>query len=168
MHPIGCTPKVTGKASSKSTLLTLTLPLLLQSCSDGSDRQVAAVQLMAGAASRSVLPTVSGGRAYLGEAPGWPSGAAVDPDNPGVFIPAWDQGRVDVGNGRSDSAWVHDDIRTTALALQFGEHRAILVMADTYSYSPTDITVMVERIRGRLPDDWQEVIEAAPDDDAPF
>jgi hypothetical protein len=72
---------------------------------------------MAGAASRSILPTVDGGRDYMAAAPGWPSREEIDPDDPGVFVEAWDQGRLDVGNGRDDSAWVHDDLKATALAL---------------------------------------------------
>ena len=111
---------------------------------------------MAGAASRSVLPTVSGGRDYLAEAPGWPAREEVDPDDPGVFIEAWDQGEVDVGNGRSDSAWVHDDLRATALALSLGNRRAMIIMADTYSYFGPDIAVMLERVRARLPAEWSE------------
>jgi len=139
------------------TAVALLVSLALQGCSDGSDRvPVDPVPLWAGAASRSVLPTVSGGRAYLADAPGWPSRESLDPFNPGVFIPAWDQGRVDVGNGRSDSAWVHDDLRVTALALQYGEQRGILVMADTYSFFSPDIAVMVERARGRLAPEWQD------------
>mgnify|MGYP001294079932 CR=1 FL=1 len=141
----------------RALAVSLVFLLMLQACSDGSDNAgTAAPQLLAGAASRSVLPTVAGGRAYLADAPGWPSRDELDPHNPGVFIAAWDQGRVDVGNGRSDSAWVHDDLRVTATALQFGEQRAILVMADTYSYFSPDIAVMVERARARLPADWQD------------
>ncbi|MDH5173522.1 MAG: hypothetical protein OEW92_13965 [Gammaproteobacteria bacterium] len=53
--------------------------LLLQACdnnSNHSSRPVVPepeVQLMAGAASRSILPTVNGGRDYLADAPGYPS-----------------------------------------------------------------------------------------------
>ena len=43
-----------------------------------------------------MLPTVDGERAYLDEAPAWND---YDPDDPGVFVPEWDQGQVDVGNG---------------------------------------------------------------------
>jgi hypothetical protein len=73
-----------------------------------------------------------------------------------VFIEAWDQGRVDVGNGRDDSAWVHDDLRATALALSFGEQRLLLIMADAYSYFGTDVTVILDRLRPRLPEEWVE------------
>ncbi len=137
----------------------LFLLLTVQACSDGSDKDgfspVPEQSLMAGAASRSLLPTVAGGRDYLRDAPGWPAREELDALNPGVFVLNWDQGRVDVGNGRSDSAWVHDDIRATALALSLGEQRAIIVMADTYSYFAPDIAVMRERMRGGLPAEWQ-------------
>ena len=142
--------------------LLLALPLLvaIAGCSDGSDRRITeppAMSLLAGAASRSILPTVNGGRDYLRDAPGWPAREALDPFNPGVFVPLWDQGEVDVGNGRGDSAWVHDDLRSTALALEYGDERVIIVMADTYSYFATDIAVMLERVRARLPASWQSV-----------
>lgn len=132
--------------------IVLGLASVLPACksSDGDDT------FMAGAASRSILPTVNGEREYLVDAPGWPAREEVDPNNPGVFIEAWDQGQVDVGNGRSDSAWVHDDLRATALALSLGEQRAMIIMADAYSYFGTDIAVMVERVRARLPDEWSE------------
>lgn len=139
-----------------TTLLSvlLSFTLILQACGNGSNNNSdSSMELYAGAASRSVLPTVNGGRDYLRDAPGWP--ATVDPLNPGVFIPAWDQGEIEVGNGRDDSAWVHDDLRATALALMYGEERVIIVMADTYSYFGNDIDVMRQRMRARLPQDWQ-------------
>ena len=128
---------------------------MVAACTSNSDD--GGEPIMAGAASRSVLPTVNGERAYLDDAPGWPSRDEVDPNDPGIFIESWDQGRVDVGNGRSDSAWVHDDLRTTALALEVGDERAVLVMADTYSYFGIDIAAMLEIVRARVPEDWQEV-----------
>lgn len=134
--------------------------LLLQAC-DNSSNATAQVPplgtpLQAGAASRSMLPTVNGGRDYLADAPGWLAAEGTDPNDPGVFIEAWDQGQVDVGNGNSDSAWVHDDLRATALALVRGDERVILLMADAYSFFSTDINAITERVRGRLPPDWQE------------
>lgn len=130
------------------------LVFVLAACSNSSDG--GAGTLMAGAASRSVLPTVDGGRDYVADAPGWPARGELDPYDPGVFIEAWDQGRVDVGNGRSDSAWVHDDLRATALALSLGDQRLMLIMGDTYSYFGTDIAVMLDRVRARLPEEWVE------------
>ena len=38
--------------------------------------------------------------------------------SPGVFIPAWDDGRVAVGNGDPRLHWVHDDVRARALRSQ--------------------------------------------------
>ena len=139
----------------RAVFTVLALSCVLCACS-GSGEDSGSNTLMAGAASRSVLPTVDGARAYLNDAPGWPSREEIDPDDPGVFIEAWDQGRVDVGNGRSDSAWVHDDLRATALALSLGEQRVMLIMADTYSYFSPDIAVMLERVRARLPEAWAE------------
>jgi hypothetical protein len=133
---------------------------LLPGCDNNSANAPAVVppagaQLQAGAASRSMLPTVNGGRDYLTDAPGWPAPGDLDPNDPGVFIPAWDQGEVDVGNGNSDSAWVHDDLKTTVLALERGEERVILAMADAYSFFSPDIAAITERIRSRLPAAWQ-------------
>jgi hypothetical protein len=134
---------------------------LLQACDNNSSNASPVVpqladQLMAGAASRSMLPTVNGGRDYLADAPGWSQPGEVDPNDPGVFIERWDQGEVDVGNGRDDSAWVHDDLKTTALALSLRDEKTILVMADAYSFFSPDIAAMVERIRSRLPQEWKE------------
>src|SRR6185503_13383258 len=70
--------------------------------------------LFVGAASRSVLPLVSGSLAYLQA--GLPSRS--DPTDPGILVPSWDDGRIAVGNGDSFSAWVHDDLRVTALAIE--------------------------------------------------
>ena len=144
-------------------LISLLCSLLLPGCDNNSNNSPTPTptpepetQLMAGAASRSMLPTVNGGRDYLVDAPGWPAPGTIDPNDPGVFIASWDQGEVDVGNGRSDSAWVHDDLKTTALALSLADERVILVMADAYSFFSSDIAVMVDRIRSRLPDDWQD------------
>ncbi len=130
------------------------LGCVVSACSNDSDG--GSQTLMAGAASFSILPTVGDGRDYLDDVPGWPPREEVDPDDPGVFIEEWDQGEVDVGNGRDDSAWVHDDLRTTALALSLGEERALLIMADTYSYFGSDIAVMLERVRPLLPAEWSE------------
>jgi len=112
--------------------------------------------LMAGAASRSLLPTVSGGRDYLLDAPGWPAASELNPDNPGIFIPAWDQGRIDVGNGNSDAAWVHDDIRATAIALQREQQQLILVSSNTYMHLKADVDEIVRLARVGLPSDWAD------------
>lgn len=89
-----------------------------------------------GAASRSVLPTIDGSHDYL---------AAVDPDpadpfSPGLFVPAWDQGRVAVGNGDARSHWVHDDMEVTAVAIEERRTREIhvLVASNLYMVFGTD------------------------------
>lgn len=142
--------------SMRTLVALVALSLVLPACESSSDSDGDSRTLMAGAASRSILPTVDGERAYMSDAPGWPSREELDPDYPGVFIAAWDQGRVDVGNGRSDSAWVHDDIRATALALELGEQKLLLIMADTYSYFGTDVAVILDRLRPQLPEEWAE------------
>src|SRR4029453_10186916 len=81
--------------------------------------------LLIGASSESLLPTVNGGRAYLQSAPGWPAASKQDPLSPGVFIPAWDQGKGGIGNGDSDSDWVHDDIPATAVPMKPDGNRGI-------------------------------------------
>ncbi|MFM8382922.1 MAG: hypothetical protein ACKOA6_13150, partial [Actinomycetota bacterium] len=56
----------------------------------------------------------------------------ADPNDIGVFVPAFDQGKVSISNGNSDASWVHDDVRATAVAIQRGDERAIIVGLDTY------------------------------------
>ena len=97
-----------------------------------------------GAASRSVLPTIDGSHDYL---------AAVDPDptdplSPGLFVPEWDQGRVAVGNGDSDSHWVHDDMEVTAVAFQPSGSKQITVVmaANLYMIFGADAEVIRERV----------------------
>ena len=104
--------------------------------------------LYAGAASNSILPTVGGTRDYLDEAPGWD---ALDPNDIGVFVPTWDQGRVDVGNGSEDASWVHDDLRTTALALRRGTTVVIMATADVYMIFAADAAEIERRARALLP-----------------
>lgn len=111
--------------------------------------------LQAGAASRSVLPTVDGARDYLEESPGWPT-EGLDPNDPGVFVATWDQGEVDVGNGSGDGSWVHDDLVVTAVALERGDERVVLVSSDTYMHFSPDADEIAERAHASLPDDWSE------------
>ena len=86
--------------------------------------------LQVGADSRTVLPLVDGSHDYL-EA-GFPErGNAFDP---GIPVPKWDDGRIAVGNGESESYWVHDDIRVTALAIDDprSPHIVVIVATDLY------------------------------------
>jgi len=110
--------------------------------------------LLVGAASRSVLPTVGGTRDYLRETPGWDDD---DPNDPGVFIPQWDQGRIGVDNGRDDSAWVHDDLLATALAIQRGDEKTVVVASDLYMVFGIDAAEIQRRARLLLPASWQQV-----------
>ncbi len=116
-------------------------------------------ELQAGAASRSVLPTVDNARAFVGQAPGWPSPANATPfdqNDPGVYVPAWDQGRVDVGNGSPDAAWVHDDLRVAALALERGDQRVVLVSADVYMVFSVDADEIAAQAHDLLPPEWAD------------
>jgi hypothetical protein len=125
--------------------------LVTASCGGGGDQSVA---VYAGAASRSILPTVEGSYDYLTGAPGWPAAAELDPDNPGLFVPAWDQGRVDVGNGSDDGSWVHDDLTTTAVAFERGDDRVVLVTTDTYMHFSPDADEIERRCQAALPAPW--------------
>lgn len=107
----------------------------------------AAPVLLAAAASRSVLPTVNGARDYLADAPGWLDD--VDPENIGVYVPQWDQGQVDVGNGNGDGVWAHDDLRATALVLR-GEQTVVMAVADVYMIFAVDADEIERRARELL------------------
>jgi hypothetical protein len=92
--------------------------------------------LQVGAASRTVLPLVNGGYDYLAE--GFP--ARDDAYDPGILVPAWDDGRIAVGNGEPESLWVRDDIRATALAIDDprSEDIVVIVATDLYMVFRTD------------------------------
>ena len=111
---------------------------------------------LAGAASNSIVPTVDGNRSYLDEAPGWTD---IDPDDVGVFVPAFDVGRVDVGNGDSDAAWVHDDLRATAVALQKDDQIVVMANADVYMIFAADAAEIERRARALLPTDIADLTE---------
>ncbi|MEZ5501662.1 MAG: hypothetical protein R3E50_03000 [Halioglobus sp.] len=132
----------------------LLLPAILVSCSNGNNNNVTEPTLYAGAASASLLPTVSGGRDYLQHAPGWPLASALDPDDPGIFVPVWDQGKVNVGNGNSDGSWVHDDVRVTAVALERDGQRMIFITSNTYMHLKADVDEIVRRVQAALPEPW--------------
>jgi hypothetical protein len=92
--------------------------------------------VLAGAASRSVLPLVDGSLDYLDA--GFPD--RQDPTDPGIVVPAWDDGRIAVGNGDSISHWVHDDLRVTALAIDDPRSAdlVVIVASDLYMIFRTD------------------------------
>jgi hypothetical protein len=97
-----------------------------------------------GAASRSVLPLVDGSLDYLKAA--LPSRS--DPTDPGIVVPEWDDGRIAVGNGDSFSAWVHDDLRVTALAIEDARSNdlVVIVATDLYMIFRTD----ADQIRAKV------------------
>jgi hypothetical protein len=92
--------------------------------------------LLVGAASDTVLPLVDGGHEYLKA--GFP--ARGNPYDPGIAVPAWDDGRIAVGNGESESYWVHDDIRATAVAFDDprSAHIVVILATDLYMVFRTD------------------------------
>jgi hypothetical protein len=105
--------------------------------------------VMAGAASRSVLPLVDGSLSYTSA--GFPS--AHDAITPGIFVPAWDDGRIAVGNGDAESHWVHDDLRVRALALRERSSKdvTVLLAADLYMIFRTDADSIRAKVDDRLP-----------------
>jgi hypothetical protein len=105
--------------------------------------------VLAGAASRSVLPLVDGAQDYLDA--GLPSDA--DAVSPGVLVPEWDDGRIAVGNGDSVSHWVHDDLRVRALALSQPSRKdiTVLVSADLYMVFRADADSIRAKVAERLP-----------------
>src|ERR671919_547017 len=90
----------------------------------GGDRADRGGLVMAGAASRSVLPLVDGSLDYTRA--GFPS--PDDAVSPGIFVPEWDDGRIAVGNGDAESHWVHDDLRVRALALREPSAKDVTVL----------------------------------------
>jgi hypothetical protein len=146
---VACSNSGGGGASPTTTTPATTAPAQsATSTPPAPETTVAGDVLMATAASRSVLPTVGGNRDYLAQAPGW---LGTDPDDIGVFVPKWDQGVVDVGNGEGDGSWVHDDLRTTALVLAKGDQQVIMITADLYMVFAADQDEIERRIRAILP-----------------
>ena len=123
----------------------------------GSEAPSGDLVLEVGAASASVLPTVDGTIDYLSDASGWGemSGDA-DPNDIGVFVPAFDQGKVSISNGNSDASWVHDDVRATAVAIQRGDERAIIVGLDTYMTFSMDADHIEDIASAQLPSEWSD------------
>ncbi len=105
--------------------------------------------VLVGAASRSVLPLVDGSLDYLDA--GFPN--REDPDDPGIPVPEWDDGRIAVGNGEGESYWVHDDLRATAVAIQDPRNQEIVVIVDTdlYMVFRVDADAMREAAAAALP-----------------
>ncbi len=105
--------------------------------------------VLVGAASRSVLPLVEGSLDYLQA--GFPG--RHDATDPGIAVPAWDDGRIAVGNGDDVSYWVHDDLRATAVAIQDPRSKDIVVIVDSdlYMVFRVDAKVMRDKAAALLP-----------------
>jgi len=105
--------------------------------------------VLVGAASRSVLPLVDGSLDYLQA--GFPGRG--DSNDPGILVPAWDDGRIAVGNGDDVSYWVHDDLRATAVAIQDPRSQDIVVVVDSdlYMVFRVDAEVMRDKAAALLP-----------------
>ena len=113
-------------------------------------------ELSAGAASNTILPTVDGDRSYLLDAPGWND---LDPNDIGVFVPTWDQGKIDVANGSDDASWVHDDLRATSLALRRDDSLVIMTTVDVYMIFAADSAEIEKRARALLPADLNDIAQ---------
>jgi hypothetical protein len=104
----------------------------------------------AGAASRSVLPTQDGTHAYAD-----PARLPLDTDatDPGVFVAAFDQGEIHVGNGRDQAHWVRDDLRVRVLALQRSATGPLvaIVATDLYMVFSPDADELRRRVREVVP-----------------
>lgn len=112
-----------------------------------------------GAASRSILPTVNGTHDYLADVEPDPD----DPFSPGLPVPAWDQGRVAVGNGASDAQWVHDDMEVTAVAFEDLKTKRITVVvaANLYMIFRSDADAIRESVLAALDPDVAQRIDIA-------
>lgn len=129
---------------------------MLAACSDGSGGSGSA-PLRVGAASASILPTVGDTTDYLKDAPSWGAAAGTtDPNDIGVFIAKFDQGNVSVSNGNSNASWVHDDVRATAVAIERGSNRAIILGLDTYMTFSMDADRIEEDAKTQLPEEWKD------------
>lgn len=106
---------------------------------------------MVGAASRSVLPLVDGSTDYVEQAELPPPDDAT---SLGVFVPAFDDGRIAVGNGSPEAHWVHDDLRARALAVSDLRGRGdivVVVAVDLYMVFRTDAERIRREVAERLP-----------------
>ncbi len=124
---------------------------LTTACTSGTDAPDVTTGWRAGAASRSVLPTVGGSHAYAdpGVMP-----LDIDATSPGLFVDTFDQGPIQVGNGNPDAHWVRDDLRVRTLALQrAGDPRIVVVVTtDLYMMFAPDVMELRLRVHAALPD----------------
>jgi hypothetical protein len=126
--------------ATAATLLTLAAPLADAASQNASPKAVPPADppgqgtLLVGAASRSVLPLVDGGYDYLKA--GFPP--RKDANDPGIPVPAWDDGRIAVGNGEDAAHWVRDDIRAAAMAIDDPRSpRIVVIVISTWCSATT-------------------------------
>lgn len=106
---------------------------------------------MVGAASRSVLPLVDDSTDYVRQTELPPPGDATAL---GVFVPAFDAGRVAVGNGSPEAHWVRDDLRARAIAVSDLRGRGeivVVVAVDLYMVFRNDAEAIRRAVAERLP-----------------
>jgi hypothetical protein len=121
----------------------------------------AAPAFKVGAASRSVLPLVDGARDYL-SSPDIPG--PEDATSPGVFVEAFDAGRVAVGNGHPDAHWVRDDLRVRSVAveqLRGGGDIVVMASADLYMIFRPEADEIRARARALLPSSLRDRVDIA-------
>lgn len=116
------------------------------SSEEGSTGKGSATALLAGAASRSILPTVDGSTDYAAGL----STLGTDNADAGRFVERFDQGQIDVGNGDANARWVRDDLRVSALALQHRDRTVVLVSADLYMVFRVDGEAIAAQARAEL------------------
>ncbi|MCC6162506.1 MAG: hypothetical protein IT182_04060 [Acidobacteria bacterium] len=138
--------------------LALVCLCVLATACDTRDAPPPSVGWLAGASSRSVLPTVDAGHGYAA-----PERLPLDADadDPGVFAEQFDQGPIAVGNGNPDAHWVRDDLRVRALALQRSDadRVAVVVSADVYMILRQDVEELRRMVREVLPDARADRVE---------
>ena len=136
----------------------LILLILAGGCTTGSETPDVTTGWRAGAASRSVLPTVNGSHAYAD--PGIMP-LDIDTTSPGLFVETFDQGPIHVGNGNPDAHWVRDDLRVRTLALQRDDDPRIVVLVttDLYMMFAPDVAELRVRVREMLPETLRDHVE---------
>ncbi len=144
----------------QATFVSITA-LSLTACLSDSDNEPPAppepiTKIYAGASSNSLLPTVNGAREYLDNVVGWQGKSLSEPFNPGVYVPHWDQGDIEIANGEPDAVWVHDDLKVSAIALSYEGSKVLLITTDTYSQFAADIDEIKQQAQDNLPEEWKD------------
>eukprot|EP00001_Collodictyon_triciliatum_P160656 28229_6 len=100
----------------------------------------------AGAAANTIIPPVNGRTDYVAPV------NEFDAESPGTFVRRFDQGRIPVGNGASESHWVRDYLRTYVMALRGANSKIFLIVsADVYMLFSPDLQDLYTGLKARLP-----------------